>query len=249
MVKAVEAVETIDGWYSLNDLRSIDWKAWKNASKEVREAAIEEFHLLYAQWEKVEADEKGSQVMHQIIGQDADLMFMFLRPTMEEIAALETTINKSKLGEFLIPAYSHLSVIEVSKYRPDVNETDPYVQEKLRPILPKWEHICYYPMSRKRDGDDNWYTLEKSERGKLLYDHSLTGRKYTNKIKQFICGSIGFDKWEWGVTLFAHDPIEFKKIVYEMRFDIATSRYGEFDKFFVGNYLSKKNFNILFNIE
>lgn len=248
MSNAVEAVETLDGWYSLHDLRLIDWNAWKKASKKVRQTAIKEFHQLYAKWNKTEANHKGSQVMYQVIGQDADLMFMFLRPTMEELAELETTLNKSILGEFLIPAYSHLSVIEISKYRPDVDENDPYVKARLRPTLPKWEHICYYPMSRRRENGDNWYTLEKSERGKLLYEHSLTGRQYANKIKQFIAGSIGYDKWEWGVTLFAHDPLEFKKIVYEMRFDTATSRYGEFDKFFVGNYLSKEGFNNLLKI-
>jgi len=238
----VEAVETIDGWYSLHDLRKIDWVLWKNTSQETRDKAIQEFHSLYDEWNQVEAKEKGSQVMYQVIGQDADLIFMFLRPTMEELADLETKLNKSILGEFLIPTYSHLSVMEVSKYRPNIDEADPYVQKKLKPILPKWDYICYYPMSRKRDGNDNWYTLEKDERGKLLYEHSLTGRQYAEKIKQFIAGSIGYDEWEWAVTLFAHDPLEFKKIVYEMRFDTATSRYGAFDKFFIGNYLSTDDF-------
>jgi len=244
----VEAVETIDGWYSLHDLRKIDWVLWKNASQEIRDKAMQEFQSLYDEWNQVEAEEKGSQVMYQVIGQDADLIFMFLRPTMEELADLETKLNKSILSEFLIPTYSHLSVMEVSRYRPNIDETDPYVQKKLKPILPKWDHICYYPMSRKRDGNDNWYTLEKDERGKLLYEHSLTGRQYAEKIKQFIAGSIGYDEWEWAVTLFAHDPLEFKKIVYEMRFDTATSRYGEFDKFFIGNYLSTDDFNKLLEI-
>src|SRR5699024_7748370 len=124
----------------------------------------------------------------------------------------------------------------------------PYVQKKLKPILPKWDHICYYPMSRKRDGNDNWYTLEKDERGKLLYEHSLTGRQYAEKIKQFIAGSIGYDEWEWAVTLFAHDPLECKDIVYAMRFDTAISRYVAYDTFFIGNYLSTDDFNKLLEI-
>src|SRR5699024_5051567 len=93
-------------------------------------------------------------------------------------------------------------------------------------------------MSRKRDGEDNWYTLEKKNRGRLLYEQSKTGRKYSGKVKQIITGSIGFDDSEWGVTLFAHDAIQLKKVVYEMRFDTATSRYGEFGEFFVGNTLT-----------
>src|SRR5690625_5313720 len=75
----VEAVETIDGWYSLHDLRKIDWVLWKNTSQETRDKAIQEFHSLYDEWNQVEAKEKGSQVMYQVIGQDADLIFMFLR--------------------------------------------------------------------------------------------------------------------------------------------------------------------------
>src|SRR5699024_10997676 len=91
-------------------------------------------------------------------------------------------------------------------------------------------------------------TLEKDERGKLLYEHSLTGRQYAEKIKQFIAGPIGYDEWEWAVTLFAHDPLEFKKIVYEMRVATATSRYGAFDKFFIGNYSSTDDSNKLLEI-
>src|SRR5699024_12622157 len=101
---------------------------------------------------------------------------MFLRPTMEELADLETKLNKSILGEFLTPTYSHLSVMEASRYRPNIDEEYPYVQKKIKPILPKSDHICYYPMSRKIHGNDKWYTLEKYERRKLLYDHNLTSK-------------------------------------------------------------------------
>jgi len=241
----VEAVETMDGWYSLHDLRKIDWTSWKLASSEEREAAITEFEDLLSKWETVEESENGSHVMYKAIGQSADLMFMFLRPTMEEIADLETAFNKTKFAEYLIPTYSYVSVVELSKYAPQKDgvdpETLPETQARLKPILPKWNHMSFYPMSRRREGDENWYTLEKDVRGKLLYEHSKTGRKYAGKVKQVITGSIGFDHMEWGVTLFAHDVLQLKKIVYEMRFDETTSRYGEFAEFFVGNHLAKED--------
>lgn len=241
----VEAVETMDGWYCLHDLRKIDWPSWKLLSNEERHAAIKEFERLITKWEEVEMAKEGSQVMYNVIGQQADIIFMFLRPTMEEIAELENELNKSALADYLIPTHSHVSVIELSKYQPQKDgvdpETLPETQARLKPILPKWKYMSFYPMDRKREGNDNWYTLEKSERGKLLYEHSLTGRKYAGKVQQYITGSIGFDEWEWGVTLFAHDVIQLKKIVYEMRFDEATSRYGVFGEFFVGNYLPKEN--------
>lgn len=238
----VEAVETMDGWYCLHDMRSINWATWKAASEQERDLAIKEYQDLFATWNHVEKEKQGSQALYQIIGHKADLMFMFLRPTLEELTEIETTINKSLIGNYLLPTHSYFSVIELSRYKPEKDGVDPQnlpeTQARLKPILPKWEYISFYPMSRKRDGNDNWYTLEKSDRSKLLYDHSLTGRKYAGKVKQYISGSIGFDKWEWGVTLFAHDVLELKKIVYEMRFDEATSRYGEFDDFYIGHHLT-----------
>ncbi|MEC5424423.1 heme-dependent peroxidase [Virgibacillus sp. C22-A2] len=240
----VEAVETMDGWYSLHDLRSIDWNAWKLASEEERQEAIVGFEKLLTKWEAVEEKKNGSHVLYKVVGQKADLIFMFLRPTMDELTDIETELNKSKFAEFLLPAHSYVSVVELSKYQPQKDgidpETLPETQARLKPILPKWEHICFYPMDRRREGEENWYTLEKNIRGKLLYEHSKTGRKYAGKIKQIITGSIGLDDWEWGVTLFAHNPLEFKKIVYEMRFDEVSSRYGEFGEFFIGNNLPKE---------
>lgn len=248
----VEAVETMDGWYSLHDLRTINWSKWKDAPEEKQRQAIKEFQSLLTSWEQTEKDNDGSHCMYQIVGQKADLMFMILRPTMNELAAVETALNKTTLAEFLVPTHSHLSVVELAKYRPEKDgvdpETLPETQARLKPTLPKYDHISFYPMSRKRDGDDNWYTLEKGERGKLLYEHSLTGRKYAGKIKQIITGSIGLDKWEWGVTLFTNDVLQLKKIVYEMRFDTATSRYGEFGEFFIGNYLAKEDIDELLSL-
>ncbi|HLS59941.1 MAG TPA: hydrogen peroxide-dependent heme synthase [Virgibacillus sp.] len=242
----VEAVETMDGWYSLHDLRTMDWTSWKLATSEERQEAITEFENLLDEWDAVEEREEGSHVMYNVVGQKADFMFMFLRPTMEELAELETAFNKTSFATFLIPAYTHLSVVELSKYQPQKDgvdpETLPETQARLKPILPKWNHMSFYPMDRRREGNDNWYTLEKDARGKLLYEHSKTGRKYAGKVKQVITGSIGFDDWEWGVTLFAHDVLQLKKIVYEMRFDEATSRYGEFGAFFIGNHLPKEEF-------
>src|SRR5699024_670912 len=199
----------------------------KRATDEERHKALSDFKQVLTSWENVEKEEKGSHALYQVIGQKADLMFMLLRPTMEELTNIETKLNKSAMGDYLIPAHSHVSVVELSKYKPQREGVDPETlpenQARLKPILPKWSYISFYPMSRRRQGNENWYTLEKGDRGKLLYEHSLTGRKFSGKVKQVITGSIGYDKWEWGVTLFAHDVIDLKRVVYEMRFDEATS--------------------------
>lgn len=248
----VEAVETMDGWYALHDMRGINWQAWKNATQTEREKAMNELKYIIDSLEKTEEKKEGSHAIYQIIGHKADIMFMILKPTMEELLQFEAALDKSAMGSYLTKSYSYFSVIELAKYRPQKEGVDPEslpeIQERLKPILPTWPYISFYPMSRRRQGDDNWYVLEKSERGKMLYEHSLTGRKYAGKVKQFISGSIGFDKWEWGVTLFAHDVLELKKIVYEMRFDEATARFGEFDDFYIGIRLTEKRLEELLNI-
>lgn len=239
---AVDAVETMDGWYCLHDFRSIDWTAWKETSPEIRAEAVKDLLSILKDWEVTEEKEAGSHAFYQIVGQKADLMFMILRPTMNDLGDFETALAKSRFGDFLIPAYSYVSVVEMSKYRPYpedvVPEELPEVKERLYPVLPRWDYMCFYPMDKRRGDVNNWYDTDYKARAKLLYEHSLTGRTYSGRVKQLICGSFGFDDWEWGVTLFAHDVIELKKIVYEMRFDEASSLYAEFGEFLVGNLLT-----------
>ncbi|MBO8156582.1 MAG: heme-dependent peroxidase [Bacillaceae bacterium] len=239
-----EPVETLDGWYSLHDFRTIDWTAWKLASPDERETALHELKQLIEKWEAVEGDKKGSFGIYSIVGQKADLLFWNLRPTMEELNELENDFNKSKFAEFTIPAYSYVSVVELSNYMAQGKdpETDPEIQARLKPILPKWDHICFYPMDKRRMGDDNWYMMSKEDRGKLMYAHGKTGRKYAGKIRQIITGSIGFDDWEWGVTLLGHDVLQFKKLVYEMRFDEVSARFAEFGSFYVGHRMERDQF-------
>jgi hydrogen peroxide-dependent heme synthase len=237
-----EAVETMDGWYCLHDFRVMDWTSWKLASNEDRQAAVEEFQNWMSDMQQVEEANNGSQLVYKIIGHKADIMFMILRPTMDELQAIETAFDKTKLASFMTKSFSYLSVVELSKYmsKPGVDiEHKPEVQARLKPILPRWDYMCFYPMDKRRMNDDNWYSLEKDARSKLMYEHSKTGRKYAGQIKQIITGSFGFDDWEWGVTLFAHDPLPIKKLVYEMRFDEVSARYGEFGDFYFGNIMEK----------
>ena len=89
-------------------------------------------------------------------------------------------------------------------------------------------------MSKKREGEDNWYWLDYERRRELMRDHGAIGRSFADRVTQVISGSTGLDDWEWGVTLFSDDPVNFKKIVYEMRFDEASARFGLFGPFYVG---------------
>lgn len=245
-----EPAKTLDGWYCYHDLRKIDWAAWKQLSSTDRQSILDEFLEMTASWDAVQSKFEGSHGIYSILGQKADIMILWLRPTMDELMELETAFNKSRLAEFTEPAYSYVSVVELSNYLPsdkDPNE-DPEIQARLKPILPKWKYVCFYPMDKRRQGEDNWYMLSMEERSTMMRSHGMIGRQYAGKVRQIISGSVGFDDWEWGVTLYAHDVLEFKKLVYEMRFDEVSARYGDFGTFYVGQTMDENDVKPFFAI-
>jgi chlorite dismutase len=162
--------------------------------------------------------------------------------------------------DYLEPAGSYLSVVELGLYemtlkihgelegkglQPNTPEFDKALQEemakqrermkaRLTGSIPPRRYVCFYPMNKHRGEIKNWYATAFEERAKLMRDHGIIGRRYAGQVTQIITGSIGFDDWEWGVDLFADDPLVFKKLVYEMRFDEASSWYGEFGQFYTG---------------
>ncbi|MCG7337289.1 heme-dependent peroxidase [Sporosarcina sp. ACRSM] len=236
-----EAAQTLDGWYVLHDLRSMDWASWKLLSKEERQAAVDEFLAYLEKLQKADVEKTGAHAFYTIVGQKADFMLMTLRPTMDELQELEAEFNKLTIADFTIPAYSYVSVVELSNYLAGQSDEDPYqnahVRARLYPELQRSQYICFYPMDKKREGEDNWYMLDMDKRKELMRSHGLIGRSYAGKVKQIISGSVGFDDYEWGVTLFSDDVLQFKKLVYEMRFDEVSARYGVFGSFFIGTIL------------
>lgn len=245
-----EPANTFDGWYSLHDFRTVNWPAWKRLSEEERKEAVNEFIAILNKMKETEEKKEGSHVLYSVVGQKADLLLMTLRPTMKELNEIENELNKTRLAEFLTPAYSYVSVVELSNYLPAGVDPlkDPEFVARLYPILPKTEYICFYPMNKRRLLSDNWYMLPMEERRKLMHSHGMIGRKYAGKVKQIITGSVGFDDWEWGVTLFSDDALQFKKLVYEMRFDEVSARFGEFGSFFVGHLLKPEDLDKFFAV-
>lgn len=237
-----EVVRTLEGWYSLHDFRSIDWVSWKELSSAEREEITQELIQLFNSYQAVENNQLGSSVFYTVAGQKADFVFMHLRPTLQELIELETAFQKTRFADYTIPAYSYVSVVELSNYVNKPGEdpyNDPYVRRRLFPTLPRTEYLCFYPMDKRREGQDNWYMLPMEERRELMKSHGMIGRSYAEEVTQVITGSVGLDDWEWGVTLFSDDPLVFKKMIYEMRFDEVSARYGEFGSFFVGHRLDE----------
>jgi peroxiredoxin len=246
-----EAVQTLDGWYALHDFRAINWQSWTSISELERNSAIHELHSMLNDWRQIEQEKQGSTAFYSIVGQKADFMMMHLRETLEELNELENAFNKTTFAQYTIPTYSYVSVVELSSYmaKPGTDPMqDPDILTRLKPTLPQSKHICFYPMNKKREGSDNWYMLSMDERRTMMRNHGMIGRSYAGKVKQIITGSIGLDDWEWGVTLFADDPLQFKKLVYEMRFDEVSARFGEFGEFYVGNLLTSEKLNAFLQV-
>ena len=197
-----------------------------------------------------------------MVSPKADLGFMLLCADLHDANRFEKRLTLSLGPDVLSPTYSFYSMTERSEYTtseaeyvvqlaadalvPGTKEHDAklaewrtrmdhYLQHRLYPVLPPWEAMCFYPMSKRRGTDNqNWYALTHEQRKELMGGHAKVGRKWAGKILQLITGCTGLDDWEWGVTLLAHDPMDLKGIVYEMRFDEVTHRFGEFGEFYVG---------------
>ncbi|MDO7907047.1 heme-dependent peroxidase [Paenibacillus sp. JX-17] len=240
-----DAAMTLEGWYALHDFRSIDWTAWKAADDEERAVALDELQAFMKEWTTAEEAGQGSSTVYTVVGQKADFVMFHLRETLEDLKHLENEFNKTTFAKYTTKSYSYVSVVELSNYL-GKDGGDPYqnpeIMARLKPILPKNRYICFYPMNKKRDLNDNWYMLSMEERRGMMRSHGMIGRSYAGKVKQIITGSVGLDDWEWGVTLFSDDALQFKKLVYEMRFDEVSARYGEFGSFYVGSLLDEGSF-------
>jgi hydrogen peroxide-dependent heme synthase len=204
----------------------------------------------------------------RLIGSTSDLMVIHFRESLDAIGAAQNALSKTELGKALEPVYAFLSVTEAGLYhitaelaraaearggkvgdaehaktlasRSTAERESQQVKRRLYPELPeKMPYVCFYPMSKRRDASQNWYTLSLDERSRLMQAHGLTGRRYSGKVQQVITGAIGLDAWEWGVTLFAEDPLAFKKLVTDMRFDEVSAKYAEFGDFYVGRIIPR----------
>jgi chlorite dismutase len=238
------APPTDEGWFVLHDFRTVDWDAWRDAPERERTRAVEEGVAYLMSHEAVEDAPEGASAVFGVLGHKADLLVLHLRPSLDALSRAERQFETTALAGFLDQPTSYVSVTEVSGYVSDDyftgDETDldeglrRYIEGKMKPDLPDDEYVSFYPMSKRRTGDDNWYSLSFDERRELMSEHGDTGREYAGRIKQIISSSVGFDDYEWGVTLFGADPTDIKDIVYEMRFDEVSARYGEFGRFYVG---------------
>lgn len=252
-----EAPETLEGWYVQHEIYTVQWSQWRALEPEQQHAIIEES----AAWFSAQATpEQGSSAFFSLLGQKGDLLLTHFRPNLEALNRVKLSVRHTDLFAYLQPTYGYLSVVELGlyevisamrhkltaagleggteayeeAYQQELEQHKTAMHDRLYPPMPAGRYLCFYPMNKKRGETHNWYALSMDERRQLMRGHGMIGRKFAGKVTQIISGSVGFDDWEWGVSLFADDPLVFKKLVYEMRFDPASSYYGLFGEFFVG---------------
>lgn len=165
-----------------------------------------------------------------VLGHKADIGFMMLGPDLWALRHFQAALQRGGLEV----AHSYVSLTEVSEYAQGMPEE--MLDARLYPRLPPEgkRAVCFYPMSKRRNVDQNWFTLPYDERKELMYEHGASGRKFTGRILQLVTGSTGLDDFEWGVTLFGVHPDDLKATVYTMRYDRASATYAEFGPFFTG---------------
>jgi chlorite dismutase len=201
----------------------------------------------------------GATAFVQVLGHKADLMFICFRRGFEQLAQAQLALARTELHGHLEPTSSYVSIVELGMYemtakihdqlaavhKPGSDEFEKAfdaemetqrqrVMNRLFLDLPKARYVCFYPMNKRRGEALNWYSESFERRASMMREHGVIGRSYAGRVTQVISGSIGYDDWEWGVDLFAADPIVFKKLIYEMRFDEASAKFAEFGRFYTG---------------
>jgi chlorite dismutase len=248
---------TLEGACVLHQMFRFRWPAWRALAAD-RRAAIGAAATAFL--ESLEREEDQPSALYSLIGHKGDLLLLHFRNSMEDLNRAELALAQLELAEFLEPSTSYLSVVELGLYDSSIRlyrsltergiephsaawnqevESQIAIQQKamaprLYPKIPPSRYLCFYPMDRKRGEQRNFYTVPIAERGRMMRDHGLVGRRYADQVQQIITGSMGFDDWEWGVDLFGNDPLAFKKLIYEMRFDEVSAVYALFGVFYVG---------------
>jgi len=248
---------TTEGYSVLHQMMRFRWTAWRALPDSTRSAIAQEAAAALGEIEK---NSGGQSALFSLIGHKGDLMLVHFRKSFADLNQAELKLAGLRLSDYLEPTSSYLSIIELGLYDSTLKIYKELVDQGIQPYSDQWKaeiecklgrhreamhprlfpeippnrYLCFYPMNRLRGEDKNWYTLPLEERARQMGEHGLVGRRYAGEVKQIITGSIGFDDWEWGVDLFADDPLVFKKLIYEMRFDHVSAVYALFGQFFVG---------------
>ncbi len=262
MNDTIIAPMALHGWYALHQFFRVSPPGFVEGGKGGLHARGETLAGLLGEWDDLGED--GWSGLYRIVGGGSDLLLLHFRPTLDALGEVQRTLRTSDVIQDLESTRDYVSVVELGLYahthalleraREEAVEHGSeawqtwveealeeergkaYVQRRLHPRQPdNMPYVCFYPMDKRRAVGQNWYTLTVEERATLMRSHATTGRRYAGRVSQVITGSVGLDDWEWAVTLFAGDPLAFKDLVTEMRYDEVSSVYADFGDFRVGH--------------
>lgn len=248
--------ETLEGWSVLHQMFRVRWSELGSAGADRAGELAEEAAASL----QVRSPESGASALVHVLGHKGDLMLVHFRRTFDDLSGAELAFARTRLFDLLEPTSSYVSIVELGMYdmtakiheqlqqralKPGSEEYDRAFDEEMKtqrsrvsgrlfPEIPHRRHVCFYPMNKRRGETKNWYSESFEARAAMMREHGMIGRHYAGQVIQIISGSIGLDDWEWGVDLFADDPLVFKKLIYEMRFDKASAEFAEFGPFYVG---------------
>jgi peroxiredoxin len=259
---------TIEGASLLHQMMRVRWPAWRALGASERAEIVKDAAVALA------AMETEGTAAFSMLGHKGDIMLVHFRKDFVALNQVELALAKLKLWDYLEQTSSYLSVVELGLYESSAKVYTALAERGIVPHSPEWNaeieetlvrqrtamhprlfpeippnpFICFYPMDRKRGEHRNWYQVPMPERQRQMQDHGEIGRRYAGKVKQIISGSIGFDDWEWGVDLFADDPLIFKKLIYEMRFDEVSAVYALFGTFYIGRRVAGSEIGSLLEV-
>ena len=249
---------TVEGASVLHQMMRFRRSAWRALADNIRREILDEASTALG---AMETPDHGRQsAFFSLLGHKGDLMFVHFRRSFEELNQAQIALSRLALDDYLEPTTSYLSVVELGLYESTskvyssllAKGVQPHSEEwkqeieatldrqrqamasRLWPEIPGAKYLCFYPMDRRRGEVKNWYQVPMADRKSMMEEHGMIGRRYAGEVRQIITGSIGFDDWEWGVDLFAEDPLVFKRLIYEMRFDEVSAVYALFGTFYIG---------------
>jgi peroxiredoxin len=253
--------ETLEGWSVLHLMYRVRWDRLRS------ESAADVQRLADAATRALSVPDAGATTYVQVLGHKADLMIICFRRNFEELAQAQLALSRTELHEYLEATTSYVSVVELGMYemtakiheqlgarfKPASDDFEKAfdaemetqrgrVMNRLFIEVPKARFVCFYPMNKRRGETVNWYSESFERRALMMREHGMIGRTFSGRVTQVISGSIGYDDWEWGVDLFAADPLVFKKLIYEMRFDEASAKFAEFGPFYTGLQFAPDHF-------
>ena len=251
---------TLEGSTLLHQFFRFDWKAWRATPSADRDHIAAQAVEALKGLERANPDAPIRSALFSQLGHKGDLILIHFRDSFEALNQIELDLAQTGLYDYLTPTHSYVSVVELGLYESSrktyeaastkcletyspewqaeiaasLQRSAAAMAPRIFPAVPEAKYLCFYPMDRKRGEQVNWYTVPFAERQRMMHEHGMIGRRYADQVKQIISGSIGMDDWEWAVDLFAEDPLVFKKLIYEMRFDQVSAVYALFGQFYIG---------------